>query len=182
MAITTLENGFVFVPRADWGARHSAGRTVMPKVDTVVLHHTATSASDDPCSNMRKVEDALNGRGLAPGYSYVINPSGVVLEGAGGLKGAHTEGMNGRAFGISFIGNYDVQSPTLAALVAAGRTVNMLRFFGRLEADLASVKILLHRETKATACPGAHMVNIPGPDGQNRTVAQWVRLFAATNA
>lgn len=182
MAITTLDNGFVFVPRPDWGARHSAGRTPMPKVDTIVLHHTVTPANGDPCTNMRTVENALHGRGLAPGYSYVVDPSGVVLEGAGGLKGAHTEGMNGKAFGISFIGNYDVQSPTMAALVAAGRTVNMLRFFGRLEADLANVKILLHRQTKATACPGAHMVSIPGPDGQTRTVADWVRFFAATSA
>lgn len=178
MTITTLDNGYTFVPRGDWGARHSAGRTVMPaQVTKIVLHHTVTRATDNPCADMAGVENVLNGRGLAPGYSFVVHPSGVVLEGAGSMKGAHTEGLNSQAYGISFIGNYDKESPTFAAIIAAARTVNMLRLAGKLPQNLADVEILLHRQTKSTACPGAHMMNIDG-----KSIAEWVRWFAGTGA
>ena len=95
MAILSLNNGYIFVPRADWGARHSAGRKKMQMgISEIVIHHTVTSVRKDPCLNMRIVEDVLHQRGLAPGYSFTVDPSGIVLEGAGHMVGAHTGGRN----------------------------------------------------------------------------------------
>ena len=181
MTIRTLDNGYILVPREDWGARHYAGRTPMPRpVSEVVIHHTVIDPegpegydsdldpTDDPCDDMRRVENVLRARGLAPGYSYVIHPSGVVLEGAGRMKGAHTAGHNGRAYGLSFMGNYDRHDPTLAQLVAAARTINLLRWDKALVSDLGGVSILGHRDTKATACPGANLYPL----------LNWIRLFA----
>ena len=63
MAITSLPNGFIFVPRADWGARHSAGRKAMPKgITEINIHHTVTTVRSDPCLNMRNVESVLHQR------------------------------------------------------------------------------------------------------------------------
>lgn len=182
MAITA-PNGYTLVTRAEWGARHSAGRSAMAKGQREVnIHHTVIDPAgpggynevleptDDPCHDMRRLEDVLNARGLAPGYSYVIHPSGVVLEGAGKRKGAHTGGHNSHSYGISFMGNFDLHSPTLSALVAAARTINLLRLDGSLVRDLSSITIQGHRDTKATACPGANVYPL----------LRWIRWFAHT--
>jgi len=178
MTITQLDNGYILVPREDWGARHSPGRTPMPRpVAEVNIHHTVTAATGDPCGDMRVVENVLNQRDLDPGYSYTAHPSGVILVGAGEMKGAHTAGRNSVSYGISLIGNYDNQQPTLAQLVNVARTINLLRLGGRLVPDLADLVIQGHRATKATACPGANMVepNLNGASG-----IDWIRWFVAT--
>jgi hypothetical protein len=167
---------YLFVDRATWGARRSAGRKLMPRqVRAVYIHHTVIEPSgpegydsdldptDDPCADMRRTESVLHARGLAPGYSYVIHPSGVVLEGAGRMVGAHTAGHNASSYGISFMGNYDRAQPTLAALLACARTINLLRLDGALPADLARLTIGGHRDTKPTACPGANLYAVLGP-------------------
>jgi len=174
-------NGYTMVPRGDWGARHSpGGRSMRRPVSNVYIHHTVVApsgpegydsdldTSDDPCGDMRKLETILNARGLAPGYSYAIHPSGVVLEGAGKRRGAHTGGHNSDGYGIAFMGNYDNHQPTLAQLVAAARTVNLLRMDGSLVRDLPAVNIVGHRDTKATACPGANLYPL----------LKWIRWFA----
>lgn len=180
MAITTTDQGYIFVPRKDWGARHSAGTKKMASGrNKVFIHHTVTVPSGDPCRDMRTVEDVLHQRGLAPGYSYVVHPSGVVLEGAGQMVGAHTGGHNSEGFGISFIGNYDRDTPTLASLIAVARTINLLRLGGNLTPNLADIDIIPHRSTKQTACPGANMVQ---PVLMGSTALNWIRLLASRGA
>lgn len=148
----------IVVKRNQWGARHSAGRKVMPKpVSEVNIHHTVTPHTSDPCADMRVVEDVLAQRDLAPGYSFCIHPSGVILEGAGGNVGAHTAGRNSISYGFSFIGNYEREQPTWAQLAAAGYLIRVLQFTGFIVPELHKVTIQGHRETKATACPGANL-------------------------
>lgn len=149
----------IVVQRDQWGARFSPGRTPMPKpVREVNVHHSVTRASrHDPCKDMRQIERVLEQRGLAPGYSFCIHPTGVILVGAGGMKGAHTAGRNGASYGICFIGNYDVDHPTVEALASAGWLVNLMRFTGALVPRLEDITIQGHRDTKATACPGANL-------------------------
>lgn len=146
------------VKRDQWGARYRAGTKDMPKpVAEVNIHHTVTPATADPCKDARLVEQVLHTRGLAPGYSFLVHPSGVILELAGGKIGAHTQGRNSRSYGISFIGNYDKEQPTWAALAAAGQLIGVLQFTGFIVSNLADVTIQGHRATKATACPGANL-------------------------
>lgn len=146
------------VKRDQWGARFHAGTKDMPRpVSEVNIHHTVTRATDDPCKDARTVEYVLHQRGLAPGYSFLVHPSGVVLELAGGKIGAHTAGRNSKSYGISFIGNYDKDQPTWAALAAAGWLIRVLQFTGYIVPDLSKVTIQGHRATKATACPGANL-------------------------
>jgi hypothetical protein len=185
-----LPNGYCFVNHADWskrqlGGRGSRGGPVLQKkgVTDVFFHHSVTSVSgdpalagtrdpsDDPCKDARLIEDILASRGLLPGYSYLIHPSGVVLECAGDYIGAHTENHNSSSKGICLIGNYDIQQPTLAQLVAAARTINLMRAGGQLAGDLSKINLMGHRDSKSTACPGANFYPIIG----------FIRKFAADN-
>ena len=185
-----LDNGFIYVPHGEWSRRPTGGRgrrggPVKQKmgVDTVFIHHTVTIAqgdqsligqldpSDDPCKDARVIEQILDNRNLLPGYSYIVHPSGVVLECAGDYIGAHTENHNSTSKGIVLIGNFDQQQPTLAGLVGAARTINLLRLGGQLVGDLNKLKILGHRNSKSTACPGANLYPLIG----------FIRKFAADN-
>ena len=185
-----LPNGYCFVNHADWskrqlGGRGSRGGPVLQKkgVTDVFFHHSVTSVSgdpalagtrdpsDDPCKDARLIEDIHASRGLLPGSSYLIHPSGVVLECAGDYIGAHTENHNSSSKGICLIGNYDIQQPTLAQLVAAARTINLMRAGGQLAGDLSKIKLMGHRDSKSTACPGANFYPIIG----------FIRKFAADN-
>jgi hypothetical protein len=150
----------VIVQRDQWGARHSAGRSPMPRrVSTIYLHHTVTRATNDPCRDMRHVENVLASRGLAPGYSFVFHPSGVVLVGAGPMKGAHTAGQNGSSYGFAFLGNYDETEPGWPMFASAGFMLNLLRWLGAVPADLSATRLLGHKNAPgaATACPGRHL-------------------------
>lgn len=146
---------FIIVQRDEWGARHSPGRSPMPApVNALRIHHTVTTPTADPCRDMRNIERILNQRGLAPGYSFTIHPSGVILVGAGSNKGAHTSGQNGTSYGIAFIGNYESTEPNWAQFAAAGYLMNALRFVGAIPADLHETWIAPHSDTSSTACPG----------------------------
>lgn len=163
---------FILVDRHQWGAKYSAGRKAMPKrVSEINVHHSVTVVSgpegydsnldptDDPCKDMRTLERVLHERGLAPGYSFVFHPSGVILVGAGGNVGAHTAGRNSISYGFCLMGNYDIHQPTFAQFAAMGWMLNVLRFVGAVEPNLDRIRIQGHRATKATACPGANVAN-----------------------
>lgn len=150
----------IVVQRDQWGAQFSAGRTPMPKpVSEVNIHHSVTRASrHDPCKDMRQIERVLEQRGFAPGYSFCVHPTGVILVGAGGNKGAHTEGRNGVSYGICFIGDFTRDHPTVSALASAGWLINLMRYTGALVPRLEDITIQGHRATKATACPGDNLM------------------------
>ena len=176
MAITSLSNGFIFVPPQDWGASYGSGRPPIPiGCRDVVIHHSVTVPTDDPCEDMRKLESILAKRGRLGGYNYVAHPSGVILEGAGIKQGDHTGSFSDNSYGICLIGNFDKIQPTLAALVNISRTINLLRLVGNLTPRLEDIRIRPHRDFFGTACPGANMV------GENNGPKQmdWIRWFAA---
>lgn len=166
----------VIVQRDQWKARHSAGRSPMPdQVSTIFVHHTVTRATGDPCADMRHLEGVLAARGLAPGYSFVFHPSGVVLVGAGPNKGAHTAGQNGSSYGFSFLGNYDESPPGWPMFASAGFVLNLLRWMGRLPADLGATRILGHQDAPGarTACPGRHL------DPQVQAIRWWAGVLGS---
>jgi hypothetical protein len=151
----------IVVNRAEWGAKYSPGRVEMPApVAEVNIHHSVTRASrHDPCRDMRQIERILHGRGLDPGYSACIHPTGVILIGAGDKIGAHTAGRNSKSYGICFIGDFTRDHPTWDALQSAGWLINLLRFTGKLVPQLGDITIQPHSATKATACPGENLRN-----------------------
>lgn len=182
MTIQTLDNGLVVVPRADWGARGRAGGAdlVGRALTDVFLHHSVTPINlADPCENMRTIENVLIERKLDPGYSWAVDMSGVVLEGAGTRVGAHTKDHNSTSVAFVFPGNYDHLSLTMAQLVAVARMINLGRLAGLLHPDLDAIRIRYHSEVVATGCPGAH---VRGAGGSEPGAKDFIRMFAASGA
>ena len=51
------------------------------------------------------------------GYNWLIDRNGVIYEGRGdGVTGAHFSGKNARTMGVSLIGDFTLESPSIAAL------------------------------------------------------------------
>lgn len=176
----TAENGYVFVPRREWDRDCDfPPRNLQDGIREVYIHHSVTPATADPCKDARLVEAVLDGRGLA-GYSFLVHPSGTVLELAGFDRvGEHTSGQNSESIGICFIGNMQNDKPTLGSLVAAARTINLGKLGGHIAMDMPIENILPHQAVKQTACPGKNMLE---PWINGRSGMDWIRWFVATSA
>lgn len=152
-----------YLTRAQWGATYDVSKrdlmTGLP-VPTIFIHHTVTNPTDDAAADMRKVEAIDIARFGVPSYSWTVHPTGVVCEGMGNHRGAHTINnaglsLNNVSFGISFVGNYELDDPTERAMTACRELI----------ASIAANPTLLrpgfairgHRDVYATACPGAHL-------------------------
>lgn len=145
------------VTRADWGAHPESlptARMTLPAVE-LWLHHTVTKPSADPVRDMRAIEAIGVQRFGVFSYSYCVHPSGVVLEGAGLGRGAHTKGRNSTSFGVSFIGNYDVLAPTPEQMESARWLIWWLQEEGHLRPEIYPTGG--HRDVFSTACPGARL-------------------------
>lgn len=130
-------------------------------------HHTgdsgvpATATVEEERAYLRRTEDFhIRTRGYkAIGYSYLVFPSGRVYEGRGfGKLGAHTLGHN-TDVGVCFVGNFEKQEPTVAALRAERRLRARLRLHGVLLGRRAP-----HSETFATSCCGKNLKQALGMD------------------
>lgn len=143
----------------DWavaGLRHPGSKDMRLPVHQVFIHHAAGPSPITPAAEvqlLRQYDAQHRAKGWdGIGYSFIVGPSGRVYEGRGQKVGSHTEGHNSVGFGICFLGNFEQAVPTAAAMMAAAD----------LMSHLVSVRALLHdfilrghRDTKATACPGA---------------------------
>ncbi|MGP3773859.1 N-acetylmuramoyl-L-alanine amidase [Streptomyces sp. SDT5-1] len=119
------------------------------------------------------------------GYNFVVDRCGQIFEGRTGgmdlpVHGAHDYGFNTDTVGISYIGNFESAKPTKAALDSIARVVAWkfgqygltatdkvtLTSNGDLGTDGNKVangstitlpRVFGHRDTNATACPGANL-------------------------
>ena len=160
-----------FLARNQWGAGdlHSGYVVAPAQFVGLVAHHTVMVLPDydrdgfthgdidDISRYMRTLQPARPDLGNEVPYSYVVfrgadDQSCVVAEGRGrGVTGAHTEGYNSTRYGIAFAGNADTDLITPGVLAG-------YRFCGRqLVNPSAALPTIGHRDTKATACPGAHL-------------------------
>jgi len=146
----------MYYSREQWGATVPQSRVGMPKVNMVFIHHTVMASSGDSVRDMKAIENVGRSRFGIFSYSWVIMPNGDVLEGAGHKRGAHTGGNNSKSFGIAFHGNFQTQEPTKEAIAACCDLIKFLKAGGIL---YKSVRILGHRDVKATACPGNNLYN-----------------------
>jgi len=124
------------------------------KPDTIVIHHSA--GTDHPVLDwpgLRRYH--VQERGYRDiGYHYGLDLVGDRYEVLTGRMmnedGAHCTGMNSRAIGICFVGNFE-EMPVPAEQWRLG-----VRLVTALCEDLGIpiTRVLGHRECKATACPG----------------------------
>ncbi|MBK4164301.1 N-acetylmuramoyl-L-alanine amidase [Corynebacterium macginleyi] len=113
------------VSRSGWGADESK-RCQQPTYDdgikAMTLHHTAGSNEYTPAQAAAQVRAAYvyHAQNLGwcdIGYNVLVDKFGTIYEGRyGGLdkavQGAHVGGFNSHNWGISMIGNYDIEEPS----------------------------------------------------------------------
>lgn len=150
--------------RRVWGARtprNTPTRDTWSDGVTIVVHHTAGVAPRNQLGEemeMRAIQRMHQyGRGWNDiGYNYCIAPSGRVYEGRGyEVVGAHTADHNTGTIGISFMGNYDVNRPTVRSLAAY---VLLVRRLKRKGARVGRVTGHCFMPDQSTACPGRHLI------------------------
>ncbi|KAI5646585.1 n-acetylmuramoyl-L-alanine amidase domain-containing protein [Phthorimaea operculella] len=126
-------------------------------VDLVIIQHTATPTctTDAACAErVRNIQDYHMDQLNYPdiGYNFLIGSNGKVYEGKGWLHaGAHTYGYNKKSIAITFIGNFNVDTPTEASLEAAKSLIQCGVDRGHLKRDYHLVG---HRQLVAIQSPG----------------------------
>lgn len=156
--------GVPYLARDDWGHTAKLGPSMPGYARGIHVHHTVTFADDDHNflatedvkADMREIERISVSRFGRFSYSFAIHPSGVVGEGAGFTVGAHTANYNSSTFGIVFIGNMDRDTLTRPMIGAFKALVTVLRVS---DAATGDCYIKPHRDRKATACPGQHVID-----------------------
>lgn len=155
-----------FRTRAQWGAQFDVttrAKMALP-VNQVYVHHNVMEPTGDPNADMRATEAVDIARFGCPSYKYAIHPSGVVLEGMSDHGSPDTLNHNSDSISIMFMGNFENDQPTAAAMFAGRQLVDLLKAYGFVTKDY---RLMGHRDVYATACPGAHLY----PRIQELTVA-----------
>jgi hypothetical protein len=130
------------------------------------VHHSALPGGDGSLGQsieaVKRIQrDHVVNRGYGDiGYHYLIDPAGRVFEGRSmDWQGAHSgtaasgRNNNPKNVGICLLGDYEVTSPTAAALATLDRMVAELRGHYRLPASAVKP----HSFWKDTLCPGRNM-------------------------
>ncbi|XP_039485778.1 peptidoglycan-recognition protein SD [Drosophila santomea] len=147
------------VTRAEWNAKPPNGAmdSMATPLPRAVIAHTAGGdcADDVTCAqHLRNLQNFQMTRQKFSdiAYHYLIGGNGKVYEGRSpSQKGAFAAPNNDGSLGIAFIGNFDKQAPSQAALDAAKE---LLQLAVKQEQLLESYKLLGHRQVTATLSPG----------------------------
>jgi len=130
----------------------------------IVLHHSAAEHGDVASidADHRTRVDSNGESWMGIGYHFVVgNGSGMpdghvasTFRWTGQLHGAHSGDRehNDWGIGICLIGNFEETKPSMAQVEATAHLIAELR----RRYGIAEDRILLHRDIKATACPGKH--------------------------
>ncbi|XP_029159569.1 uncharacterized protein LOC114931584 [Nylanderia fulva] len=157
---TIVASGLNIISRAEWNARAPKSPTANLKikpVSNVIIHHTTGPGCETQAECQLKVkgiqkEHMDNKRWSDIGYNFIVGEDGNVYEGRGwGKKGAHSIPFNSKSIGISIIGDYSNRTPKAAAIQAVTRLIARGVDNGEIKSDY---KLLGHRQTWPTACPG----------------------------
>jgi N-acetyl-anhydromuramyl-L-alanine amidase AmpD len=142
----------------------------MFKPDHIVIHHSATFDGD--VFNKDQLKQMHLQRGWSDiGYHAIVEKVGsayeVVLGRPMTKMGAHAKGMNGRSFGICFVGNFSKAEPEFRQLfVGIHRWIIPTMETYNIHPD----RVLRHSDTKPTECPG---LKFPWDDFKKEVEAAW---------
>lgn len=169
--------GIAVISRAQWGCPDGeASPRWVPFYQRpfhLIVHHTsAPPGPNGPTGDLNAIWSfhTFDRTWGDIGYNYVIDPEGRIYEGrAGGdtVVGAHTEGFNVGAIGISLIGDYNVAIPPAPMLASLRRLTTALA--NRYGIDVRSVQFADglafralggHRDFNQTDCPGQHVYDL----------------------
>lgn len=161
-------------PRSSWSPRYEDGDlTLIGLAEAVVIHHTTTHADgdtpEDEVEHMRTLEaigESRFGQGIS--YNVLVFPSGRAYQGVSfNRRGTHTGGHNSTVRSICYVGNFESDSPSDAALATGARIIEE----GRNRWWRFNAPINGHRDYKATACPGrnlyAHLDDLENWEGDD---------------
>lgn len=154
----------ILIPRSEWGAQYSNGEPgviLSEKWNDVWIHHSDTVAPSEDASreqehvHMRLLE-SIGQQRFQQGISYtaLVFPSGRAYEGHSiNRRGTHTYQRNDSSRAICFVGKYNINHPSDAALVTAAEIVREWSTAGHCPAEISGG----HRDVFATGCPGDHL-------------------------
>lgn len=145
-----------FRSRAAWGATFDVSPVpiIQTPVSLLFIHHNVIPPTSNPSFDMLYTEQIDIGRFGKPSYDWAIHPSGVVLEGMTTHLSPDTFGHNSDSLSVMFMGNFETDQPTDAAMLAARELITLLHSTGLLTDGF---HILGHRDVYPTACPGANL-------------------------
>ncbi|KAJ8400408.1 hypothetical protein AAFF_G00397910 [Aldrovandia affinis] len=146
------------VARGQWGAVPplSEERLQGPAC-RAVIHHTALwpcTAPPDCLAQLTHIQKLhMQDRHFQDiGYNFLIGGDGMIYEGRGwGVVGAHSKGNNHDSVGIAFMGNFNHESPSPAALSSTRLLLHCGVALGHLH---PTYTLLGHRDLAKTECPG----------------------------
>lgn len=145
------------VTRAEWGAKAPTAAPIPMRlpVRALYLHHSVTPVSNDAAADTRQIQRVAFGRGFKDiSYSWLVHPTGAVLEGRAFAVGAHTEGRNSSSFGVCLIGDYS-RRVVLESQVSAVREL-VAWLIARRALHQGLYPTAGHRGVSNTACPGEY--------------------------
>uniref|UniRef100_A0A3Q4APF9 Uncharacterized protein n=1 Tax=Mola mola TaxID=94237 RepID=A0A3Q4APF9_MOLML len=86
------------------------------------------------------------------GYNFLIGADGTVYEGRGwDVSGAHAKGNNHDSLGVAFMGNFNIDAPSMEAVSAVKLLLQSGVSQGLLHPDFV---LKGHRDLDQTECPG----------------------------
>lgn len=170
--------------RSAWAARPLRGEIVVADdLKVGFVHHTVSTNSYGPAevpSMLRSIQVYhQDGNGWTDiGYNFLVDRFGRTWEGHDGgmdlpVVGGHAKGFNTGSVGVAVLGDFTSTPPTNAAVDAVGRVIGWkLTIHGidpRTRVDFATFgneryapgtvvnlpRVLGHRDTGMTSCPGA---------------------------
>lgn len=163
------------VTHAPNGERYRWAQRYSPNVKLLVVHHTAQKVTGDSRPAIERVralyEFHANSRGWGDiGYHYLVDESGQIYEGRSGgdkVVGGHVYCNNVGSIGVALLGNFDLEQPTQAQVIATQKLLQYLADKYDINLSRNAVyhgkntkPIVRHKDLISTECPGYYMSNV----------------------
>ena len=149
------------IQRVTWNAKAPIMSEINPMlpIQSITVHHdamemnaTSRAAASERIGLIQTVHQR-DRRWADIGYHFIVDPGGRVWQGRSlEFQGAHVSNHNEGNIGVMCMGNFEVQRPTSAQLVALEKHVKVLMTSYRVPVE----RVRTHREweTASTLCPG----------------------------